>query len=136
MIDASVLLEKAQALIAKIGEIKHWKGNFAPKKEHFPPESIQAEAGIDPAAQKFWIAFAFEDGGVQHTVKSFMQIDQPGTPGGNDVIQYDGEEVTADDFVLGHREGVEGFNFYARMVCEFRFTLNGEKYDIRFDGDL
>jgi hypothetical protein len=39
--------------------------------------------------------------------------------------------------VIGHREGLEGLHWYARIVCEFRGNLpTGAPVHYRFDGDL
>ena len=135
------LVGKLEEELKKLKGIAKWKGN-RPKLDpsgtdgpHFPPESIKFDAGILPEEQRVWVSFAFDEFGATNYVKATMQWDQVGTPGGNDVITYDGADVEADDFVLGHREGIEGFlQAYARAIFEFKFSIDGVKQHIRFDG--
>lgn len=137
MPDVTAAIEQVEDLLGKFVDITKWKGNYPPATEHFAQDSIRVSGGVDGPAGRLWVEFGYADDTGPHTVKASVKFDEPGTRGGDDVITFDGQDTEAEDFVIGHRTGMEGFGkFYARTVVEYKFTLGGEKKHIRFDGPV
>jgi hypothetical protein len=138
-LDITQLAAKVDQLVKQLAAIapRHWKGNCPPDPHHFDAGSIQADASLDAVAKTVTLRFRFTDGGAPHEVAATMRWDQIGIRGGADVVTVDGVQLSGADCVIGHREGLEGLHWYARIVCEFRGTLpTGAPVRYRFDGDL
>jgi len=139
VLDLAQLAEKVDGLVKKIVAIapKDWKGNCPPDTHHFDAGSINPQAYVDGNAQKVRVTFDYSDAGVVHTIDAVMPWDQVGIRGGADQITVDGVALSGADFVIGHREGLEGLHWYTRIVCEFRGTLpTGAPVHFRFDGEF
>jgi hypothetical protein len=138
-LDVTQIAVKLDQFVKKFATIapKQWKGNCPPDTRHFDAGSIHADASLDAEAKTVTLRFRFSDDGTPHEVAATMQWDQIGIRGGKDIVTVDGVPLAGADCVIGHREGLEGFHWYARIVCEFRGHLpTGASVHYRFDGDL
>jgi hypothetical protein len=135
VLDLVQLQAKAEEIAKKFKAIVKWKGNDAPNTHHWDAGSIVPDAGVDAPSKKVWVKMAFKDGGVEHAIEGRMDWDKIGIPAGGDWIALDGVEMSGADFILSHREGLEGLSVYFRAILEFHFTDGaGNAHDYRFDG--
>src|ERR1051326_6302672 len=109
-----------------------WVGNWAPNPQHFDPDTIHCDAGIEPGTQRVWFAHSFVDlDGRPRHVRASMDATKIGVKGGNDVITIDGQDVQGDDFTIAAKFGWWGLRF----AFEYHWTdSSGQKIDLRFDG--
>lgn len=140
-VDISKQVEQAQRLVGEFNKVLshngRWKGNKDGQLQHFAPSTIVPSVKLDTDAQKLELVFDFaEVTGQAHRIEAVMPFENVGKSN-ESTISLDGVAQQESRVHVGHREGLEGFTVYARLVVEFLFTdAAGTSHNYRFDGDL
>lgn len=84
-----------------------------------------------------WVKMSFLMAGQSATLKAY----QPAGPGVGQrktktTVQFNGNAMPNGNFILSHREGVEGSEAYERVLCIYEFDGEGGRQVFRFDIDL